>query len=232
MLRSLIAAALALAVLTSVAEARQRHAGMAPMCDNRDTMRPCAYQPNFLAGVRSINVTMHRVGAGARRKAVKRPKVRPEEGDPYACFGGGRYQAMSEGKICPGFDSSAVSSFRNSFASFGGSGLVASARAYVGTNPTGWSRVWCGRFIAMVAPSVAAKVRNPNMAKAYLSLPHTSGNVGDLAVMGRHGGGHVGIVSGFDSGGNPIIVSGNAGGGVVREKAYPRGRILAFVSSS
>lgn len=114
----------------------------------------------------------------------------------------------------------------------GGTGIVAQARAYIGTNPTGWRRLWCGRFIAMVAPQVAARVGNPNMAKAYLALPRTSGNVGDIAVMGRRGGGHVGIVSGFDGAGNPIIVSGNAGGGIVREGAYARGRIIAFVSAS
>lgn len=115
---------------------------------------------------------------------------------------------------------------------WGGSGLVAQARAHIGTNPTGWRRLWCGRFIAMVAPQVAAKVGNPNMAKAYLALPRTSGNVGDIAVMKRRGGGHVGIVSGFDSAGNPIIVSGNAGGGIVREGTYDRGRVIAFVSAS
>lgn len=26
-----------------------------------------------------------------------------EEGDPWACFGGGRYDAMREGRVCPGF---------------------------------------------------------------------------------------------------------------------------------
>jgi hypothetical protein len=25
-------------------------------------------------------------------------------GDPYACFGGGRYDAMRSGRVCPGFD--------------------------------------------------------------------------------------------------------------------------------
>ena len=33
--------------------------------------------------------------------------------------------------------------------------------------------------------------------------------VGAIAVMGRRGGGHVGVVSGIDANGNPIIVSGN-----------------------
>src|ERR1043166_2370438 len=37
-----------------------------------DVMRPCAYQPNFLSGIRSIKVRMHR----ERRKAIQRvPEV-------------------------------------------------------------------------------------------------------------------------------------------------------------
>jgi uncharacterized protein (TIGR02594 family) len=117
-----------------------------------------------------------------------------------------------------------------------GNSLVAQARAYLGTNPTGWRSLWCGRFMAMVAPAAAAKVKNPNYAKDWLQLPRTSGRVGDIAVMGRRGGGHVGVVSGFDAKGNPIIVSGNAGrrkGGsrTVHEGTYSRHRILAFVDA-
>jgi uncharacterized protein (TIGR02594 family) len=52
--------------------------------------------------------------------------------------------------------------------------------------------------------------------------------VGAIAVMGRRGGGHVGIVSGIDAGGNPIVVSGN-NGNRVREAPISRGRIYAYV---
>lgn len=41
------------------AQARQRHV-IVPVCDNKDVMRPCAYQPNFLSGVRSIRISMKR----------------------------------------------------------------------------------------------------------------------------------------------------------------------------
>jgi uncharacterized protein (TIGR02594 family) len=53
-------------------------------------------------------------------------------------------------------------------------------------------------------------------------------HVGAIAVMSRRGGGHVGIVSGIDASGNPIIISGNHGHRV-REAVYPRSRIYAFV---
>ncbi len=41
-------------------------------------------------------------------------------------------------------------------------------------------------------------------------------------------GGHVGIVSGIDESGNPIIISGNHGGRVA-ELTYPRGRVYSYV---
>ena len=46
--------------------------------------------------------------------------------------------------------------------------------------------------------------------------------------MRRHGGGHVGVVSGIDDKGNPIIISGNHNN-TVAESAYPRSRIIAYV---
>ena len=50
-----------------------------------------------------------------------------------------------------------------------------------------------------------------NLAKAYASYgTRVSGpQVGAIAVMGRRGGGHVGVVSGVDPNSNPIVVSGN-----------------------
>jgi uncharacterized protein (TIGR02594 family) len=52
--------------------------------------------------------------------------------------------------------------------------------------------------------------------------------IGAIAVMGRSGGGHVGVVSGIDPHGNPILISGNHGHQVA-EAVYPRGRIFAYV---
>lgn len=190
MLKSLaVASALLCALLATTAEARPRvlhciETGtiMIPQCNGQD----------FLAGVKSIKVEMHRVH---RR----------------------HHSSHDTSSLDVGWT---------------GNNLVAQARSFIGTNPTGWRRLWCGRFVAMIAPAAAARVRNPNMARAYLALPHTSGRVGDLAVMGRRGGGHVGIVSGFDASGNPIIISGNAGGSIVREGVYARPRILAFVSAT
>jgi len=107
--------------------------------------------------------------------------------------------------------------------------LVDKARHYLGTNPTGWNAVWCGKFMAMVAPEAAAKIKNPNRARDWATLPHVSPQVGAIAVFARgRNGGHVGIVTGFE-GNNPIIVSGNHNRRV-GEGVYPARLVLAYVS--
>jgi uncharacterized protein (TIGR02594 family) len=114
----------------------------------------------------------------------------------------------------------------------GGFDLIARARAYIGTNPTGWSRVWCGRFMAMIAPEAARRIHNPNFARDWARLPHVSPHVGAIAVLARgRRGGHVGVVTGFDDRGNPRIVSGNHNRRV-GEGIYPRSRVIAYVSAS
>lgn len=36
--------------------------------------------------------------------AFPQSKVWQEDDDPYACFGGARYDAMREGRVCPGWE--------------------------------------------------------------------------------------------------------------------------------
>lgn len=61
MLKTALLAALALACLASTADARPAGACV----PTADVMRPCGYQPDFLAGVKSIHVTMKRVKRSA-----------------------------------------------------------------------------------------------------------------------------------------------------------------------
>jgi uncharacterized protein (TIGR02594 family) len=117
------------------------------------------------------------------------------------------------------------------FGTLFGSGVVAEARRYVGTNPTGRSKLWCGHFMNMVLARSGRAVSNSNMARSFASYgQRVSGpQVGAIAVMSRgRRGGHVGVVSGIDANGNPIIISGNHKGRVA-ETVYPRGRIYAYV---
>jgi uncharacterized protein (TIGR02594 family) len=69
-----------------------------------------------------------------------------------------------------------------------------------------------------------------DMASSFAHYGHrVSGpEVGAIAVMGRRGGGHVGIITGIDARGNPIMISGN-NGNRVREAPISRGRIYAYV---
>ncbi len=76
MLRILCVAALA-CLLATAAEASHRHRtpGAERSCiPTSDVMRPCAYQPNFLAGITSIKVTMKR----ERHSANPRPRLARE----------------------------------------------------------------------------------------------------------------------------------------------------------
>jgi uncharacterized protein (TIGR02594 family) len=113
---------------------------------------------------------------------------------------------------------------------FGSSSVVAEARRYLGGNPTGRARLWCARFMNMVLQHTGYRGTGSDMARSFASYGHrVSGpQVGAIAVMGRRGGGHVGVVSGIDASGNPILVSGNHGHRVA-EAVYPRGRIYAYV---
>lgn len=107
--------------------------------------------------------------------------------------------------------------------------LVAEARRYLGTNPTGRRSAWCGAFMDMVLKHTGHP-GGGNLALAYSRYgTRVAGpQVGAIAVMGRRGGGHVGVVSGVDANGNPIIVSGNHNR-TVAEAVYPRRRIIAYV---
>ena len=103
------------------------------------------------------------------------------------------------------------------------------ARKYIGTNPTGRSSLWCGAFMDMVLRHTG-HAGGGNLALGYehYGTRVAGPQVGAIAVMGRHGGGHVGVVTGIDPSGNPIIVSGNHNN-TVAEAVYPRSRIAAYV---
>ena len=128
-----------------------------------------------------------------------------------------RTQALAESGISPA-------------AGFGSSNVVAEARRYIGGNPTGRGRLWCARFMNMVLQRSGLHGTGSDMARSFASYgQRLSGpQIGAIAVMGRRGGGHVGVVSGIDASGNPIVVSGNHGHRVA-ESVYPRGRIYAYV---
>ncbi|MCP3369152.1 TIGR02594 family protein [Bradyrhizobium cajani] len=113
----------------------------------------------------------------------------------------------------------------------GGSGLVSEARRYIGGNPTGRGSLWCARFMNMVLQHTGHQGTGSDMASSFARYgTRVSGpQVGAIAVMSRgRRGGHVGIITGVDAKGNPIMISGN-NGNRVREAPVSRGRIYAYV---
>ncbi len=112
--------------------------------------------------------------------------------------------------------------------------LVREARKYMGTNPTARSRLWCATFMNMVLAKVGYAGTNSDAARSFTQYGRriSEPQIGAIAVLTRgNNGGQVGVVSGIDSQGNPIIISGNHGKRV-GEAAYPRSRVIAYVMPS
>jgi uncharacterized protein (TIGR02594 family) len=110
-------------------------------------------------------------------------------------------------------------------------GLVAEARRWIGGNPTGRASLWCATFMNFVLERSGHAGSGSNMARSFASYgTRVAGpQVGAIAVMSRgRRGGHVGVVSGVDANGNPIIISGNHSRRVA-EATYSRRRVYAYV---
>jgi uncharacterized protein (TIGR02594 family) len=116
-------------------------------------------------------------------------------------------------------------------ANVGSSNIVAEARRYLGGNPTSRGSLWCARFMNMVLQHSGYRGTGSDMASSFARYgQRVSGpQVGAIAVMSRgRRGGHVGIITGIDAKGNPIMISGN-NGNRVREAPISRGKIYAYV---
>lgn len=112
-----------------------------------------------------------------------------------------------------------------------GSNVVAEARRWIGTNPTGRARLWCAHFMNFVLERTGRSGTGSGLARSFARYgTRVSGpKVGAIAVMSRgRRGGHVGVVSGISDKGDPIVISGNYGRQVA-EATIPRGRVFAYV---
>ena len=114
---------------------------------------------------------------------------------------------------------------------FGWPALVSEARKYMGTNPTARKRLWCATFMNMVLAKTGYTGTGSDAAKSFASYGRriSEPQIGAIAVLTRgKRGGHVGIVTGIDKAGNPVIISGNHGRRV-GEARYSRSRVIAYV---
>ncbi|HVY57973.1 MAG TPA: TIGR02594 family protein [Xanthobacteraceae bacterium] len=174
----------------------------------------------------SHSVAVHKVSHASRHHA--RRVSRKVRGAQVAAAQAATGQWMTnDGRYYQGAPST------NGLFSGGGSSLVAEARRWLGTNPTDRRSLWCARFMNFVLRRTGHQGTGSDMARSFASYGHrVSGpQVGAIAVISRKGGGHVGVVSGVDKSGNPIIISGNHGHRVA-EAVYPRGRVYAYVMPS
>jgi uncharacterized protein (TIGR02594 family) len=111
-----------------------------------------------------------------------------------------------------------------------GSGVVSRARQFMGetAHQVGVrGTLWCSAFLRKVTGATDVDDR----ALSWEKHQHIAPQVGAIVTMGRRGGGHVGVVSGFKPNGDPIVISGNHNGRV-QESVYARSRIRAWVSAS
>ncbi len=114
---------------------------------------------------------------------------------------------------------------------FGWPALVVEARKYLGTNPTDRKRLWCATFMNLILAKLGYAGTHSDAARsfAYYGKRISKPEVGAIAVLTRgKRGGHVGVVTGVDPHGNPVIISGNHNKRV-GEGLYPRSRVIAYV---
>jgi uncharacterized protein (TIGR02594 family) len=117
------------------------------------------------------------------------------------------------------------------FAAGGNPNWINVARQYKGTNPTKRRSLWCADFLNLVLERSGKQGTSSSMAGSFIGYgQRLSGpKVGAIAVIGRgRGAAHVGIVTGLDDGGNPVIISGNHNN-TVAEATYSAGRVIAYV---
>ena len=133
-------------------------------------------------------------------------------------------QAQQQSSFADSFQSGFQSGFE------AGSSLVQRARQFIGATAREVgvrSTLWCSAFLRKITGASGVDDR----ALSWEKHQHIAPQVGAVVTMGRRGGGHVGVVSGFTAKGDPIVISGNHGGRV-REAVYSRSRIRAWVSPS
>jgi uncharacterized protein (TIGR02594 family) len=224
MLRWVLGAVVALPCLLNPAQAETEPSGAAHSVRVCNPVSGCSYDSGTGAGA-AVRTNAKHLARAARTQAAPATRVTQaaESRTPVAAA------AEPRGSVAP----AALSGIGGGL---GGSSLVAEARKYMGMTGAQLGvkhrGQWCGEFLGRVARAAGVRTpANPNMAPDW----HAAGQkiaaprVGAIALVNRgRGVGHVGIVTGVDGDGNPIIISGNHNNRVA-EVAYPKGRIAAYV---
>ena len=86
---------------------------------------------------------------------------------------------------------------------------VAIARHYLGGNPTGWTRAWCGAFMRLVMHAAGyPDLPSGNLAAAWARYGRPSAPQPGAVVVWPH---HVGLITAVRSDGLATVISGNDG---------------------
>lgn len=105
---------------------------------------------------------------------------------------------------------------------------ISIARRYLGGNPTGQRSKWCADFMNLVEKKAGRKGTGSRSSKSFLAYgkPVSNPQPGDIVVLYRPGGGHVGYFMGWKDG-KIELISGNHGR-KVGIGTYPKSRVLGF----
>ena len=215
MLRLMLSAAIALTCLLNTAQAQEEKSGAANSTRVCNSASGCSYQTNATAAA-PLRPTARQFSRNTRRATTVATTRAPRV----------QQQAASKPEVTDSVEP----------AGGGGGSLVSEARRYLGLTGAQLgvkhAGAWCGEFLGRIARKIGVKTPgNPNWAPDWREAgQRISGpRPGAIALVNRGRGiGHVGIVTGVDGSGNPIIISGNHNNRVV-ETAYPRGSIAAYV---
>lgn len=202
MLRTLCAAALALCAMATVADARP------VKVDAFDGDR-------YSARTRPVTFARDVTDAAAKQRAEKR--VRREKTHIRAPYRQPRMMVPPPANRY--FDV-------RERAPAGSRPLASIAGRYLGTNPVGWGRVWCGMFLRMVVRNAGLPdLPSGNLARAWARYgsPAPGPVVGAIGVLPHH----VGVIIGRCSDGSVLMRSGNHGH-QVGDGCYSAGRFIAF----
>ncbi len=144
--------------------------------------------------------------------AVSPASARIMQGDPSVVAPGGATKGTKSAGFTTGGNTRAISV----------------ARRYMGGNPTGRRSQWCADFMNLVEKKVGRGGTGSRSSKSYLGYgkPVSNPQPGDIVVLYRPGGGHVGYFMGWKDG-KIELISGNHGR-KVGVGTYPKSRVLGY----
>lgn len=172
---------------------------------------------------KKVKVVKRAVKPVKSQQVVQQPQVYHDESNAAAFFAADKARVPQQNVV--------VEASRRSFQTVAGAygsstDLIGRASRYLGANARQLGlppRLWCADFMNMLVGGTDRR------AASYLrrGRPAPYGCTNCVAVTGRRGGGHVGIVKGYDNRGNPILISGNHSR-KVGVGTYARSRVLAY----